>query len=157
MLSSSFKTTTFNPNEETIEVFMMDVLINANTSSSFRGSFCLMVNEFFIDLSFSCSLNINNFWILPLRMTFLLVTLALGSQPRQGLAKVWTKSEAQETHFMLPKVWECGKVWENEPPHSQVNSHFGNWSPNGLSNLQRVISGVKTHWIEYLFIWLKSS
>jgi len=28
-------------------------------------------------------------------------TLALGSEPRQGLAKVRTKNEAQESHFML--------------------------------------------------------
>jgi hypothetical protein len=30
-------------------------------------------------------------------------TLALGSRPRQGLAKVRVKSEAQESHFMLPE------------------------------------------------------
>jgi hypothetical protein len=35
------------------------------------------------------------------------VTLALGSQPRQGLSRVWANSEAQESHFMLPK---CGRV-----------------------------------------------
>jgi hypothetical protein len=28
-------------------------------------------------------------------------TLALGSQPKQGLAKVWAKSETSESHFML--------------------------------------------------------
>jgi hypothetical protein len=32
------------------------------------------------------------------------VTLILGLQPRQGLAKAWAMSEAQESHFMLPKV-----------------------------------------------------
>jgi predicted acyl esterase len=31
-------------------------------------------------------------------------TLALGSWPRQGLAKVRAKSEARESHFMLPGV-----------------------------------------------------
>ncbi len=31
-------------------------------------------------------------------------TLALGSRLKQGLTKVWAKSEAQESHFMLPKV-----------------------------------------------------
>jgi hypothetical protein len=36
-------------------------------------------------------------------------TLALGSQPRQGLAEVRTKSEAQEPHFMLSGVWESVK------------------------------------------------
>jgi len=33
-------------------------------------------------------------------------TLALGSQPRQGLAKVRAKSGAQESHVMLPKVYK---------------------------------------------------
>jgi len=32
--------------------------------------------------------------------------LTLGSWPRQGLAKVWAKKEAQESHLMLPKVQE---------------------------------------------------
>ncbi len=31
-------------------------------------------------------------------------TLALGSQPRQGLAMLWAKRETQESHRMLPKV-----------------------------------------------------
>ncbi len=39
-----------------------------------------------------------------LRLT--VATLALGSRPRQGLAKVRAKSEAQELHFMLQRVWE---------------------------------------------------
>jgi len=33
-------------------------------------------------------------------------TLALGSRPRQGLAKEWAKYEARETHFMLMGVQE---------------------------------------------------
>jgi len=44
----------------------------------------------------------------------------------------------------------------NEPTHSQVGSHFGSWSPDGLLNLQRVIVGVKTHWIEEFFISLET-
>jgi hypothetical protein len=40
------------------------------------------------------------------------------------------------------------------PPHSQVSSHFGNWSPNGLPNLQRAIPGVKNHcWRSFLYHW----
>jgi hypothetical protein len=31
-----------------------------------------------------------------------IATLALGLQPNQGLAKVLAKSEARESHFMLP-------------------------------------------------------
>jgi hypothetical protein len=54
---------------------------------------------------------------------------------------------------MLPEVWEYG----NEPPHSQMDSHFGSWSPNGVPNFQRAFAGVKTHWIEALLISLESS
>jgi hypothetical protein len=75
------------------------------------------------------------------------VTLALGFRPRQGFARVRAKKEAQE----------CGRVWRNDPSHSQVNSHFGNWSHDGLSNFQRAIVGVKTHWIETFLLSLKSS
>jgi hypothetical protein len=32
----------------------------------------------------------------------IVVTLALGSQSRQGFARVRAKKEAQESHFMLP-------------------------------------------------------
>jgi len=39
-------------------------------------------------------------------MIEIITTLALGSQPRQGLAKVRAKSEVQESHFMLLGVWE---------------------------------------------------
>jgi hypothetical protein len=35
--------------------------------------------------------------------TLNVTTLTLGSRPRQGLAKVWAKSEARESHFMLPR------------------------------------------------------
>jgi hypothetical protein len=52
-------------------------------------------------------------------------TLALGSWPKQGLARLRAKKEAWESHHMLPKVQ---RVWGNEPSHSHVNSHCGNWS-----------------------------
>jgi hypothetical protein len=32
------------------------------------------------------------------------ITLALGSRPKQGLARVWAKREARESHFMLSGV-----------------------------------------------------
>jgi hypothetical protein len=51
---------------------------------------------------------------------------------------------------------ECRKLWRNEPPHSQVSSHFGSWSPDGVPNLQREISRAKNHWIEKFFISLES-
>jgi hypothetical protein len=40
----------------------------------------------------------------------------LGSQPRQGFAKVQAKREAQESHFMLPWVWENVKEWASTLP-----------------------------------------
>jgi len=53
--------------------------------------------------------------------------------------------------------WECKRVGGNEPPHSEMNSHFGSWNPNGVPNLQRVIIGAKTHWIKEFLILLESS
>ncbi len=54
--------------------------------------------------------------------TIFITTLALGSQPKQGLTRVRAKREAWD-HI---SCWhECRKVWGNEPPHSQVSSHFG--------------------------------
>jgi len=43
---------------------------------------------------------------------------------------------------------ECMKVWGIEPSHSQMSSHFGRWSLNGLPNFQSIIAKVKTHWIK---------
>jgi hypothetical protein len=43
-----------------------------------------------------------------------LATLALGSQPRQGLAKVRANGEDQESHFMFLGVWES----EGMNPHT---------------------------------------
>jgi hypothetical protein len=37
---------------------------------------------------------------------FSVATLTLGSQPRQGLAKMWAKNEARKSHFMLLGVLE---------------------------------------------------
>jgi len=36
----------------------------------------------------------------------LVVTLALGLRPKQGLVKMWAQKEAQEPHFMLLGVQE---------------------------------------------------
>jgi len=38
-----------------------------------------------------------------------------------------------------------------------VSFHFGKWSLDGLSNLQKAITKVKTHWIEKFLILLKIS
>jgi hypothetical protein len=41
--------------------------------------------------------------------------------------------------------------------HTSREFHFGSWSLGGVPNLQRVISGVKTQWLEEFFISLESS
>jgi hypothetical protein len=51
-------------------------------------------------------------------------TVALGSRPRQGLARLRAKREA----------WEWRKVWGNEPSHSQRSFHFGSWTPECSEN-----------------------
>jgi hypothetical protein len=76
----------------------------------------------------------------------IIATLALGSRPRQGLARVRAKRKPRN-------VGEC----ENEHSHPQVSSHFGSWSLGGLPNFQRAIARVKTHGIEEFFISLESS
>jgi len=81
-------------------------------------------------------------------------TLALGSWPKQRFTKVRAKT-GPGSHITCSR--KCKRVWGNEPSHSQVNSHFGNWSHGGLLNVQRTVSCVKTHWIENFFISLKSS
>jgi hypothetical protein len=79
-------------------------------------------------------------------------TLTLGSRPKQGLEKVQAKSEPRGN---ISYSRECKTMWGNEPPHSQMSSHFGNWNPNRLPNLQKAISEVKTHWIEEFLISLE--
>ncbi len=86
--------------------------------------------------------------------TIFVATLTLASRRRQGLAKVRAKSELESYISCFRK---SKRVWGNEHPHSQVSSHFGSWSPNGLPNFQKAIVGVKSHWIENFLISLKSS
>jgi hypothetical protein len=78
----------------------------------------------------------------------------------------WARNQSQGLQRCMPRVnpkshiscsWKCRGVWGNEPPHSQVSSHFGSWSANGLLNLQRVIVGARTHCMEYFLIPLESS
>jgi hypothetical protein len=65
--------------------------------------------------------------------------LGVGSQPKQGLAKVWTKNETQESHSMLPGVWESVKEW---------TFTFS----SELPNFYKAIARVETHWIETFLI-----
>jgi hypothetical protein len=63
-----------------------------------------------------------------------------------------TNTKCRDLSFGRENVRECA----DEDSHSQVSSHFGNWSPNGLPNLQKAITGVKTPRIEIFFISLES-
>ncbi len=64
--------------------------------------------------------------------------VTLGSRPKQRLAKVQVR--VKPTSHMSCS-WKRRRVWGNEPPHSQANSHFGSWSLDRLLNFQRVIVG----------------
>jgi hypothetical protein len=82
-------------------------------------------------------------------------TLALGSRPRQGLAKSVGQEGSPGVTFHAPgSAKEC----EGMNPHTPKGTptSFGSWSPNGLSNLHRAIAQVKTHSIEAFSITLKS-
>jgi hypothetical protein len=80
-------------------------------------------------------------------------TLTLGLRPKQRLARVRAKREARESCFMFLRMQ---RVWWKELSCSQANSHVGNWSPNGLLNIQRIIARAKTHWIEAFLISLEN-
>ncbi len=84
----------------------------------------------------------------------IVATLALGLRPRQGFAKVRAKTKPRS---YISCSLECKRVWGNEPSHSQVNSHFESWRPNGFLNLQKTIAGVKIYWIEKFLISLEIS
>ncbi len=89
--------------------------------------------------------------------TKVLTTLTLGLVTKVKVYKVVGQEWSPRVTFHAPRrlrVWESGRI---EPPHSQVNSDFGSWSPDRLSNFQKVIVRVKTHWIEEFFISLESS
>jgi hypothetical protein len=57
------------------------------------------------------------------------ITLVLGSQPKQGVARCGARGKP-ENHISCS--WECKRVWRNEPSHSQMNSHLKNWSPKWI-------------------------
>jgi hypothetical protein len=58
---------------------------------------------------------------------YYVATLALGSRPRQGVARLRAKRETWESLHMFLGVQRAWR-WGNEPSHSQVNSYVGNWS-----------------------------
>jgi len=99
--------------------------------------------------------------------------LLLGPQPRNLLALVasqmlglrhWACDQGKDLQRCKPRMrpkshiscsQECSRMWGNEPTHSQMGSHFRGWTPNGFPNVQRVIVGVKKHWIGKIFIPLE--
>jgi hypothetical protein len=78
--------------------------------------------------------------------------LALGSRPKQGLAKARVKREAQESYFMLLGVQESAREWTltlpNELPLWELESQ---WIPESSRSDCRV----KTQWIKEFFISLE--
>ncbi len=73
-------------------------------------------------------------------------TLALGSRPRQGIARLRAKR----------KPGSEGKCEGMNLHTPKGNFALGVWSLGGLLNLQRVIVGIKTQWIEEWIISLES-
>jgi hypothetical protein len=85
-------------------------------------------------------------WFFRYHISTIIATLALGSRPRQGLARLRAKRR-------LGNEGKC----EGMNPHTPNGaSTLGVWSPGGLPNLQRTIAGVKTQWIKEFFISLEN-
>jgi hypothetical protein len=106
-------------------------------------------------------------------------TLALGSRPRQGVARLREsrgkkpRSQKEGSPGAKAKALEgCGprgspgvitysqeskEVRGSEHSHSQGNSHFGRGNLGGLPKLQSASWRVKSQWIVALLVPLKSS
>ncbi len=62
----------------------------------------------------------------------------MGSWPKQGAWKGEGRNATRESHS---HSWECGRVWGNEPTHSQMISHFGSWNPKDTSIFKKWFEG----------------
>jgi len=71
----------------------------------------------------------------------------LGSQPRQGFARLRAKRKPESER-------KCEGMNLHTPKGA---STLRIWSPNGFPNFYRTIAGVKTQCIEKFFISMKSS
>jgi hypothetical protein len=60
-----------------------------------------------------------------------------------------SQEEFRESFRMLVKVQKIVREWTFTLPRE---FNFGSWSFDGLLNLQKAISGVKTQWLEESFI-----
>ncbi len=56
-------------------------------------------------------------------------TLALSSRPRQGLARLWAKREAQRSHFMFLGVQKSVKEWILTLPNEFPFWSWSQWTP----------------------------
>jgi hypothetical protein len=72
-------------------------------------------------------------------------TLALGSQLKQALARLWAKRKPRSEG-------KCGGMNPHTPKGASTS---GVWSPGGFLNFQKVIATVKTKWIEKFLISLE--
>jgi hypothetical protein len=79
-------------------------------------------------------------------------TLALGSQPRQGLARLWAKKEARESHFMLPGVQKSVREWTltlpSELPFGELESQWTSKSLKGDCKGQNSLDWINLYIIE---------
>jgi hypothetical protein len=83
----------------------------------------------------------------------IVATLALGSQPKQGVARLRAKRKTRESHHMLPGVPKNVKEWTFTLPSETPMLGVG--VSNELPNIQSKIAGVKTHCLEEFSISLK--
>jgi hypothetical protein len=64
----------------------------------------------------------DHFWQLCVDVT----TLALGSRPRQGVARLWAKRKTRESHHMLLGMPKSVREWTLTLPREL---HVGSWNP----------------------------
>jgi hypothetical protein len=79
---------------------------------------------------------------------------SLGFVTKARVCKVASQEGSLGVTSHAPR--NVGKCEGMNPHTSKGAFHFGNWNPNGLPNFHRAISGVKTQFIEELFISLQS-
>ncbi len=103
----------------------------SNVSLCFPDFSLLCHSSYILHMEFSLSL-------LRHSNIICVMILALGSQPWQGHENLQVESATWESHSHSHSQ-ECERMRENEPTHSQVDSHFGSWNPYGVSNIQRTI------------------
>jgi hypothetical protein len=65
----------------------------------------------------------------------IVVTLALGLQPRQGIARLRAKREAGESHLMLPRVQKSVREWTlTLPSELSLWELESKWTPESLES-----------------------